>query len=615
MIDSTTVVTIGKTVINSIPESLKEDILNNVGLKWNQYTAKELLSNYLDNRYESLSKMKTLLYKNPVLISDFYIPIPVKLGEYNIKETSIVKVILENKKVIISGGAGLGKSVFCKSIFLNIATNNYGVYPIFIELRDLNISDQSLIEYICNNISYNSKKLKESVLERMINAGNLILILDGFDELNFNLRGKYTKEILFLSDKYKNLKILVSSRPDISFKSWNNFIEISMGGLNRNLAIKLISKLEYDEDIKKKFISKLRSDFYDLHESFVINPLLLTMMFLTFEEYAEIPNRIHLFYEHAFRTLYHRHDALKSLFKRDSKTKLDISEFSKIFSYFCLHTHVKQESVLNERNIIDIIEKSIHHYGINIKPEDFLSDLMHNLCLIQRDGLDFVFTHRSFQEYFCALYLLNYNNSDYRYAIFNQVAMANENKIINILYDMNPYLVENYWIKEKIRDLLSVNINEYEDKKNKIERIINIVFIKESSSEPGKYYLMYNCKSTEDGYDNSGFNKKIWDFYYEEISFSKREVHYLINSMLILTSNEVNDIFDGCDILDDKIEFLGTLKELYNKLSDIAYKNLINYLYEELIVNSRSILEKISSFIDEKNTNSNRDISELLAQR
>ena len=85
--------------------------------------------------------------------------------------------------------------------------------------------------------------------------------------------------------------------------------------------------------------------------------------------------------------------------------------------------------------------------------------------------------------------------------------------------------------------------------------------------------------------------------------------------MLILTSNEINDIFDGCYILDDKIEFLGTLKELCNKLSDIAYKNLINYLYEELIVNSRSILEKISSFIDEKNTNSNRDISELLSQR
>mgnify|MGYP006979103567 CR=1 FL=1 len=35
---------------------------------------------------------------------------------------------------------------------------------------------------------------------------------------------------------------------------------------------------------------------------------------------------------------------------------------------------------------------------------DFIYDLVNNLCLMYFEGNRFHFTHRSFQEYFCALY-------------------------------------------------------------------------------------------------------------------------------------------------------------------------------------------------------------------
>lgn len=456
---------ISKNILSIIPNDIKKSILTALKLTWNQGKTEKIFEEYLDSKYQLLSKMKTLLHSNPIPISEFYIQSPIKYNNNYINESQLIKFILSNKNIIVSGIAGLGKSVLLKSLFLNIASNNYNIFPIFIELRDLNYSNESMLDYISKSISNTQGNITKENLEKLIKKGRFILIIDGFDELNFNLREKYTDEIIKLSEKHRNLHIILSSRPDIKFKAWHNFIEISIEHLSKEQAINLIKRLNYDQNIKEKFISKLESEFYDLHTSFVSNPLLLTMMLLTFEEFAEIPNRIHLFYEHAFRTLYHRHDALKSSFKRDSKTKLDISEFSKIFSFFSLQTHLKKIHNLSESDIINFINNSLAYFNRNdIPPINFLHDSMDNLCLIQRDGLNFIFTHRSFQEYFCALYLLSCQ-SERIYDIFNQVAIANDNKIINILYDMNQSMVEKLWIKPKIEEMLSVNINSIEEKK------------------------------------------------------------------------------------------------------------------------------------------------------
>ena len=39
------------------------------------------------------------------------------------------------------------------------------------------------------------------------------------------------------------------------------------------------------------------------------------MMLMTFDEFAEIPSKMHVFYEQAFNVLYNKHDATKASFK------------------------------------------------------------------------------------------------------------------------------------------------------------------------------------------------------------------------------------------------------------------------------------------------------------
>jgi len=108
--------------------------------------------------------------------------------------------------------------------------------------------------------------------------------------------------------------------------------------LDINQVTALIGKLKYDDKIKRKFVQRIKADLYSKHQSFLSSPLLATMMLLTFDQFADIPEKIHLFYEQAFDTLFAKHDATKEAYKRQSQTKLPIDVFKKALAYFWLKT-------------------------------------------------------------------------------------------------------------------------------------------------------------------------------------------------------------------------------------------------------------------------------------
>jgi hypothetical protein len=64
-------------------------------------------------------------------------------------------------------------------------------------------------------------------------------------------------------------------------------------------------------------------------------------MLLTFDSYAQIPDKLYIFYSNAFETMFFKHDATKSGFKRQLKSDLSFDDFKNVFSIFCFHTYMK----------------------------------------------------------------------------------------------------------------------------------------------------------------------------------------------------------------------------------------------------------------------------------
>ncbi|MDC4293702.1 NACHT domain-containing protein, partial [Acinetobacter baumannii] len=367
-----------------------------------QVTFDLCFSEYLERNYERYSKTKTLLYRDsPVNIKDFYVRTDLIINSKTVDEKKFINEIKKNKRLIILGSAGCGKSTFCKSIFIELIEQPVGIFPIFIELRHLNnSSDKSIYNFIMNSMVAISSSFKKEQLDYALKLGKVLVILDGFDEVNSEDRENIEKEILYLSNNYHGVKILLSSRFDNRFSSWEEFYQYKVLELDKDKALSLINKLDYDEQVKQPFLGELDKTLYQSHESFASNPLLLTMMLLTYEQIAEIPSKIHLFYEQAFLTLFNKHDSLKSMYKRKSFSQLPLDEFKRCLEAFCILSYCDRLYSFEENEINKYLINSIVVSGVNTKSHDFLNDLLDSVCILQRDGLGFTFTHRSFQEYF-----------------------------------------------------------------------------------------------------------------------------------------------------------------------------------------------------------------------
>lgn len=128
-------------------------------------------------------------------------------------------------------------------------------------------------------------------------------------------------------------------------------------------------------------------------------------MLLTFEQNAAIPDKMHLFYAKVFETLFHKHDALKEQYNRARKCGLQIDEFEKVFSVLCLKTYVLEKTEFTLAELMSLLRDSIAFEGFETKAEELLFDVEEAVCLIMKEGNSYFFVHRSFQEYFTAVFL------------------------------------------------------------------------------------------------------------------------------------------------------------------------------------------------------------------
>ena len=380
---------------------------------------------YLFEAERHISMAKTILYgQTPHFLYSFFECMGLT-DRRKMIDTSNVNNLLDNgNKIIITGTGGIGKSMLMKHFFLNtITTTSY--VPVLVELRGLNdyaLNDISIEKYIYNVLQTFGFKLEEEYYKYSLEAGCYVILFDGYDEVKNTNSSKVTKEIIDFSNKYSDNHIILSSRPLDEFIGWTDFKEYSTVALNKGQALSLISKLDYDPEIKDKFYKQLDEELFDKYESFASNPLLLTIMLMTFEERISIPDSKTDFYEQAFSALFHKHDAMKKgKYKREKSSGLGYEDFKKVFSYFCFRSFFKNQYEFTEKSALENIARArekVYPYG-NFRESDYLDDMTKAVCMLVHEGLNYRFSHRSFQEYFAAVYTTQMSDDEQRQFILS----------------------------------------------------------------------------------------------------------------------------------------------------------------------------------------------------
>lgn len=563
---------------------------------------------YLNRAYAEYNKIKTLLYSAVEhKFYDFYVCNELReqshfkdfgstFSSINFLPPPIIDkngfrkpndFFTRNSKLIITSGGGMGKSMMMRHILLSTIRvfRNCRYIPIMVNARDYDFVGtlDSLFYKAYTNLGGIET---ESEFNNHIKAGGFIFLIDGLDEVKERRYNEF--ETLLNEFTLRNPKncIIATARPYSSFLSLKNFKNHELEPLSKEQALELVERLDFKEDvpqIKENFKSLLKEGLYDQYKGFASNPLLLTLMLMTFGNKLEIPNSMPEFYASAYEVLTYKHDHEKGL-HRELELKINLDQFKKIFTEFCFESYMSGQFSFSKDGMIlnyEVLE-STNEYGVQNEGSKFVNDVTSSVCLMVEDSGYYDFIHRSFQEYFAAKYIADSSEDDLKN--FGEECVVSSDfiegdNVFSMLYQMIPQKIEKYVIMPYLESRIAgLDFEEF------MLRYVKEIFC---TYDPDLTYSVMVVKPSNDWLINY-----ISNFVIGNASFVE------INGSLISKCKEL-DVF--CKIEDrDK----GSREEKC-KLSNLpSIKNLksidINLNFKEIIEHKEQYPNAYEQFITEK---------------
>ncbi len=564
---------------------------------------------YLSALNDKYNKIKTLLYyEEPHPFYDFYVcntvvkrtPVSESDGyHYRFREIENATPAIigsHDQYAILAAYGGMGKSMMMRHFMLTAIRDfdTYGKIPLFVQLKDYQggASAQSLQDHIYNSTLFSLSDFLPDQFETMLRAGMFLILLDGLDELGSAFQADFETALDRFIDFYPDNQYVMSSRPFTDFISFGRFTIWHLSSFSNEQALELIDKLEFrpdDETVKAKFVQALKEKLFETHHDFVSNPLLLTIMLMTFGQIAEISPRMHIFYRDAYAVLSQKHDASKGAFKRQLKTGLSSEQFADYFAEFCArsYTHEKYEMTEDEakKYFFELGERR-KHPEMTATAADFLYDLCANMCLMFMESGKYHFTHRSFQEYFCALYFSRQKDKNLqKIGDFFEKSRVRffATQTFEMLYDMIPEKVEEYIFMPYL-DKLIESCEKGDDYWTYLETMY-----------PRIYYVVENGITSMDSEDPrsfiGGFIARHLDVAWKQ-SYIGRIPRYeeFLENQLVALENGNDELVDLDEVDQDYIDEYGVPEIVaYSYMFDIktirenpdAFKEMIDVLLKE----------------------------------
>lgn len=353
----------------------------------------------LSTRIIEVVKVKTI-YKGDKSIDlhEFYVPTRVNNVGTRIECISDI----DSQSIVLEGTVGQGKSIFMRYLTYQEARQSKRV-PIFFELRRLD-DNQSLEEAISLTINNWIHLFSKEHFVKIAESGNLVLFLDGFDELPHETVKRLLNEIEGWCERYPDMQLIISARPESEIQKSNYFKVYKLSSYRFHEQSKLIDKLVEEEKSREILKQAIKDSTHEIKE-LLTTPLMVTLFVMTYRALSDIPKSQSEFYKALFSVLTSRHDKTKPDYKRQLSCNLNESQLQGVFEEFCYLTGNKNKLILSYDEAIEIIEKCLVNQKIGGSPTDVIEDFSKVVCLLLKDGLNYSFVHKSIQEYFYASFI------------------------------------------------------------------------------------------------------------------------------------------------------------------------------------------------------------------
>ncbi len=412
--------------INGLIKSLGDEL---------KQVAKNRLLEYQSNEYKRNYFTKTLLHRSePIKLNDFYLPLHItkyenersrfRQQQKRISTEDVSKLFEKTNYITVIGNAGSGKSTIVKYLFLDSVSRKFKI-PIKVELRYLNDYKSSISDYIFDEIFlFHKLGFSKEIIDRLLNSGSFIFFFDGYDEINSNKKEQVTNDIDQFVNRYSSNCYLITSRPYTNIDTlplFSNYIVCDL--LDTEIPAFVKKQIpDSENELAEKMIKAISQIDNRSYRTFLSNPLLLSMFILTYQSYSEIPQKRSDFYKQVFDTLYSVHDSVSKLsFVREKQSGLSKERFEDLLKLFSFISYFEEKFLYQpeylESKFTFIKEKK---KSLSFDNQKVIEDLQVAIGILNKEGVEYTFPHRSLQEFFAANYISSLSDAN-KQAIYSKI--------------------------------------------------------------------------------------------------------------------------------------------------------------------------------------------------
>ncbi|WND44119.1 NACHT domain-containing protein [Pasteurella multocida] len=407
------------------------------------------------------------------------------------------------KRIVnVIGAAGQGKSSILRYISSNELSNDI-YFPIYIpclKISEINIFSNimEILERFFDFPQDGEKYLPAFIKHLDVrHRKKILIILDGFDELPYEIAPEFLNHVESISDKHL-LPILISSRDGSISNNSTRAIHYRVCDLSVENVRQMIERYTPKGEYINSIFEKMEED--DDFANCIKTPLLACLVADNYIHFQSTYKKPKMFYNEILDVLLRKHDSTKErgVIRNFQKkyTNIDYDMFSEAFYILCLFSLINKKSNFTMEELIQYSEKAISHSKCNIieinqenkksLPRDFAESIINDTCLIiekveGKDNNNYIFCHKSIWEFYAAKFFQKLQPSEdlhnkiievlLKKYIELDVFFLNHYEFICLLDDffalkylLIPYL-ESIGISDEGKDKNFLNAKEYLTKK------------------------------------------------------------------------------------------------------------------------------------------------------